>query len=428
MGNKKTICNKCKTENPPDNDCCKKCGFPLKDETDVIKFNENQKLIIASRYKIVQEIGRGSMGIVYKALDKTLNRFIALKTINFDEKISFREEKIEKLLKEAQAVAKLNHLNIITIHDAGMDNNLTYIAMEYIDGISLSELISPGGIEDLSFIFDICIQMCNGMNHAHEKGIIHRDLKPSNILLFNEKMVKISDFGIAKMVNEKDYSKKELGIWGTPSYMAPERFKGSIDDFRSDIFSIGVIIYELLTGNKPFSGETTNKIIFKILNSDYEPINNVRPEISQSLENIIRRAIEKDPEKRYQNVKNILMDLHDNYREFDVEKTTPKRKLIWNIAHHRNINFTGREDILEKIRSELKSYRAEPNTLAIHGLGGIGKTQIVLEYIFRYSSEYSVIWWIKTNDLSTLISDFTTLSEYLELSTKNLKENEKISL
>jgi eukaryotic-like serine/threonine-protein kinase len=242
-----SICKKCKAENPPDSNICTHCDVSLDDSTDFIEFEVKPKQVIADRYEIVQEVGRGAMGVVYKALDKKLERYVALKTLKIDQGSPVKIADFRKrMIFEAKAAAKLRHPNVVVIHDVSeMDKLTIHIAMELIDGLPLSDFIVSGGLTDLDLIIDIIVQICDGINHAHENKIVHRDLKPGNIMLVNKREVKITDFGIAKMTEEVSNRNAEKGfVIGTLPYMSPERFDYINDDPRSDLYAVGIIMYD----------------------------------------------------------------------------------------------------------------------------------------------------------------------------------------
>ena len=425
------VCSQCKTNNSINRTTCINCGASLIDETSLIDFELHKEKIIGDRYKIIKELGKGAMGVVYKAWDQKLDRFIALKAIKFEQNTPTKFEEIRKrMIVEAKAAAKLKHPNIVVIHDVAEIEKLNiHIAMELIDGVPLTEMILPGGYPDIDLIVDITIQICDAMSHAHENKIIHRDLKPLNILLVNKKTVKITDFGIAKNIDDRNtkFLKKALLI-GTPSYMAPERFKGVEDDLRSDIYAIGVILYELLTGFKPYSGKSQEELVYKILNSKHATLKYSRADVPTFFENVISKALEKNPENRYQNALEFKSELLISYKDFVKEKEKRIMQIsVWNVPFHRNINFTGREELLKKIREKLTSDEKELKIVAIHGLGGIGKTQVVLEFANRYRSSYKIVWWVRAEELSILSSEYASLANHLNLPTKYLKESEIIN-
>ena len=439
---KNPVCPECKTENTLDSSFCKKCGYTLDekgnnavnvlepdevvDETSVVDFKINKNKLIADRYLIISELGRGAMGIVYKAWDQKLERYIALKTIKFDQKKPVKIDEFRKrLISEAKAVAKLKHPRIVTIHDAGVKELSTFIAMEYIDGYPLSDIIKSDITPDLDLIVDIIIQVCEAISHAHAKGIVHRDLKPGNIMLENDSDVKITDFGIAKMIEEEKITLSEKKhLVGTPSYMAPERFEGAQDDLRSDIFSIGIIMYELITGVKPFKGKCSSEVIFNIFHNHPEPVRTIKPAIPEFVEEIISKAMDKEPAKRYQTANEFRSELSKCYDAYVNATGLCELTSVWNVPLHSNINFTGREEMLSQIEQELSSNKI----LTIHGLGGMGKSQTAAEYAYRHESFYPIIWWIHSEDPSTIGSNYASLAEPLELPSIGMKEKEVVDI
>ncbi|MFN2176573.1 MAG: protein kinase domain-containing protein, partial [Anaerolineales bacterium] len=264
-----------------------------------------------SHYKILEKLGEGGMGEVYLAEDLKLERKVAIKFL--PQHLTKDKENVERFEREAKAAAALNHPNIITIHDVIETNGPTTadrqicIVMEYIDGQSLRTKIE-NGILDLDEILDIINQICDGLFEAHKADIVHRDIKPENILIDSSGRVKILDFGLAKL---KGVSKltKETSALGTIHYMSPEQVQGQEIDHRSDIWSLGVVLYEMLTVQLPFKGEYESAIIYSILNEEQEPIQNIPKDISSKLQQVVNKTLEKDPEKRYQHINNVLTDL-----------------------------------------------------------------------------------------------------------------------
>ena len=256
-------------------------------------------------YKIGKKIGEGGMGVVYKAEDITLDRFVALK---FPRDTALVGEKArERFIREAKAAAALDHPNICTIFDVHEVEGLMFIALAYVDGENLKDRIKSGAI-DLRKVLDIVIQICEGLSAAHSKGIIHRDIKSANVMLTNGGLVKIMDFGIAKNPEAGKFTNEGTMI-GTSAYTSPERYQDLKLDTRADIFSLGVVIYELLTGNLPFRGEYEAAVSYDILNTDPESLTGIRQDIPIELERVVNKMLAKDREKRYQTVEQLSGEL-----------------------------------------------------------------------------------------------------------------------
>jgi len=250
------------------------------------------------RYQLLEELGRGAMGVVYKAFDPAVGRIVALKTVRLDITGSDRDELIRRLRQEAQAAGRLEHPNVVTIHDAGEADGLFYLTMQFVKGETLGELIAQRKLLPVKDVLTMIEQLCEGLHYAHERGIVHRDLKPSNIILTAEGIQKIVDFGVAKIV-EAGTTRAGMVV-GTPSYMSPEQAQGGRVDRRSDIFSLGAIFYELLTGEKPFPGNTPTAIIYKIIHENPIPPRAIEPTVDPKLEAVARKALAKSPFERFQ--------------------------------------------------------------------------------------------------------------------------------
>jgi tRNA A-37 threonylcarbamoyl transferase component Bud32 len=255
------------------------------------------------RYEIVEELGRGAMGIVYKGLDPKLGRLTAIKTIRFTD--DFDADQVEKIkeqfYREAEVVAKLSHPNIVTIYDVGEDLDLSYLAMEYLEGESLEKYAETGNLLSIRKCIDVVGQVCDALFYAHSRGIVHRDIKPANIMILKNGVVKVTDFGIARATAT---SKTRTGvIKGTPYYMSPEQISGMKVDGRSDIFSLGVVFYQLLTGELPFGGENLAAIMYQITSAPHEPPTKYNPKVYKAAVAILDRALEKRLERRYQQAK-----------------------------------------------------------------------------------------------------------------------------
>ena len=250
------------------------------------------------RYQIIEELGKGAMGVVYKAHDPQIDRTIALKVLRQDRVIS--QEFVQRFLKEARAIGRLSHPSMVTVYDAGQDQGTIFIAMELLTGKSLREMMRMKrmGYQD---IVRIGVQIAEALDYAHQKGIVHRDIKPSNIILDPDGRVKITDFGIARIEDPGSPHQTRAGeILGTPVYMSPEQVMGQPVDGRSDLYSLGVILYEMLTGEKPFQGENIAAIFNSIIqNKPAEPETTDSP-IAQALSALIMKSINKDPVSRFQ--------------------------------------------------------------------------------------------------------------------------------
>jgi serine/threonine protein kinase len=263
------------------------------------------------RYEITGELGRGAMGVVYKAQDPTIGRTVALKTVRVDVQGLESGDVLRRFKNEARAAGPLNHPNIVTIYDAGERDGLFYIAMEFIEGTTLQELLSQNRVLPPEQAIHISRQICKGLDYAHANGIVHRDIKPANIMITADGTVKIMDFGIAKAGSGMTSTGQ---ILGTPNYMAPEQVRGKDLDGRSDLFSFAVVLYEIVTGEKPFIGQNITTIIYKIVNENPIAPRDLDVTIHPGLSSIITKALSKSPDDRYQTGEELIKDL-ENYKE-----------------------------------------------------------------------------------------------------------------
>lgn len=306
-------CPKCQTENSDTQRFCGECGMPLQISKDVgitktlITPSRGFKkdTVIAKKYKIIKKLDEGGMGEVYKARDTKLDRNVALKFLLSD---LIRDKKAKKrFIQEAKAAAALEHPNICTVYEVDEAEGQIFISMSYIEGQSLKDKLEAGAL-DVDEAKDIALQVAEGLKEAHEKGIVHRDIKPANIMLTKKGQAKITDFGLAKLSGGADLTKAST-IMGTVAYMSPEQAKGEVVDHRSDIWSFGCMLYEMLTGERPFLKSQEHALLYSILNEDPTPISSLREDIPSHIENVVFKALEKRAGRRYQSMQSLLEDI-----------------------------------------------------------------------------------------------------------------------
>ena len=285
---------------------------------------------INDRYEIVRSIGEGGMANVYLGYDTILDRNVAIKVLRGD--LSNDEKFVRRFQREALSASSLSHPNIVEMYDVGEDNGIYYIVMEYIEGQTLKQLLKRRGSLTLSEAIDIMLQITEGMAHAHDSYIIHRDLKPQNIMIQDDGQIKITDFGIAMALNSTQLTQTN-SVMGSVHYLPPEQANGKGSTVKSDIYSLGILMYELLTGSVPFKGDTAVEIALKHMKEKIPSIRKQNPTIPQSVENIVLKATAKNPKNRYDNVRDMYKDLQtalqrDNekrlvyeYPENDLEET-----------------------------------------------------------------------------------------------------------
>ncbi len=268
------------------------------------------------RYQISGVLGKGAMGTVYRGIDPAINRPVALKTIRLDfvNDPAELEELKERLYREAQAAGKLSHPNIVTIYDVGSEGPLQYIAMEFLEGQTLENLIRKKVKFNYKIIAQMITQICQALEYAHAAGIVHRDIKPANIMVLADYKVKVMDFGIAR-VDSNSMTKTGIAM-GTPNYISPEQLKGVPIDRRADLFSLGVVMYEMLLGRRPFKGENITSLIYSIMNNEPEKPSVINPQIPLLFDHVIMRALKKVPAERYQKASEIANDLHGFVESF----------------------------------------------------------------------------------------------------------------
>ena len=278
-------------------------------------------------YRILDKLGEGGMGVVYRAEDTTLQRQVAIKLVPPD--LCCSEERLKRFKREAMALAALDHPNIVTIHSVEEADGTHFLTMQLVEGKTLDDLITREGLP-LDRVLEIGIPLADALVAAHEKGIVHRDLKPGNIVITNEGRVKVLDFGIAKLNRDAEATDdSELPtetltvagqVQGTLPYMSPEQITGRDVDARSDIFSLGIILYEMATGERPFKGEVSATLISSILRDEPQDAERLKPGIPRHFGRIIRRCLHKDPDRRFLLVKGLRNELEELQREVSSEE------------------------------------------------------------------------------------------------------------
>ena len=281
----------------------------------------------AGRYEILGELGRGGMGVVYRAKDPLIGRTVAVKTIRLSEEGTgmSHAQLVERFQTEARAAGLLTHPNIVVIYDAGEADGLYYITMELVNGKSLQSLLDSGQKFPLPRLLHIMEQVCSALQFAHDNSVVHRDIKPANIMLAADDLVKVTDFGTAKILQYG--ASQQTSAMGTPGYMSPEQIKGKAVDGRTDIFSLGVMLYEMTTGQKPFRGQDVASILYRILNEDPPPPQKLNPSLPLGVSSTILKAMAKSPHLRYENCRELLEDLK-NYRPGETGAHTNTRPPI----------------------------------------------------------------------------------------------------
>ena len=252
------------------------------------------------RYEIQSKLGQGASGVVFKGFDPYIKRNVAIKLTRPNS-----DRARERFFREAQYAGRLSHPNLVMIYDVGMQDGFCYFAMEYVSGSTLETFCHKDHLLPVSKAVEIIFKVCDAIDYAHSQGIIHRDLKPQNIMLDRGANPKITDFGIAQMTEVTS----EMGVWGTPSYMAPEQLKEDAISNASDIFSLGCVLYELLTGEKAFPGRNNFQIMYKITNENPAPLSQLRPDLPALIAEIVNKTLSKDPKDRYQTGRDLAYDL-----------------------------------------------------------------------------------------------------------------------
>jgi CHASE2 domain-containing sensor protein/predicted Ser/Thr protein kinase len=268
------------------------------------------------RYEIIKELGHGAMGTVFLGKDPSINREVAIKTINYaDVETQQLAEVKDQFFREAEAAGRLSHPNIVTIYDVGEDHDMAYIAMELLQGQNLSEFCQKNKLLPIRRTLTVVASVAEALDYAHNQGVVHRDIKPANIILMENDRVKVADFGIARVMSSS--TKTQTGvIFGTPNYMSPEQVAGQKVDGRSDLFSLGVVLYEMLSAEKPFKGDSITTLMYAITNNSYTPLPEVAPKIPQRCVKLVDKLLRKEVSKRYQSAAQVVKQIRKCQEQF----------------------------------------------------------------------------------------------------------------
>ncbi len=335
-------------------------------------------MVLDDRYEIIDKIGEGGMSMVYKAMDRRLSRSVAVKIMRDD--MASDEEFRSTFCAEAHAVAMLSNPNIVAVYDVSHSDDIEYIVMELVDGITLRQYMDRRGALQWREVLHFSRQIARALAHAHERGIIHRDIKPQNIMMLRDGTVKVEDFGIAALENEVHESTGQA--IGSIHYIAPEQARGEMPDVRSDVYSLGIVMYEMLTAQKPYEGETIAEIAVKHINSDAVPPRQIVPDIPEELERITLKAMCADIDQRYQSANELLEDLEGFIQE-QMKPAEPEEKPLENpaVMPIRSVSE------LDKERYQLRHRRARRVTFLTGCFGALGLC--VLMFVFMWN------FWLK---------------------------------
>jgi len=288
---------------------------------------------LEGRYQVLAELGRGGMGIVYQAYDKQLKEQVAIKLLS--PLLSTDNEALDRLTREVSLARRVTHPNVIRIHDISEVNGLHYVSMEYFGGTNLKEHLKRSGSLSLLNAYQILLQMCNGLEAAHSQGVVHRDLKSQNVMVGPTGQIKIIDFGLARSVHLEGMTATGL-IMGTPEYMSPEQVSGKHVDERADIYALGVILFEMLTGRVPFTGDSAIAVGFQQMKDPPPSPRSINPQIPEEVEKIILKALEKNPIHRYRNVDELRKDFESALPRFAAAATASQGSPEKPVSHEKN--------------------------------------------------------------------------------------------
>ncbi|MGB2698457.1 MAG: protein kinase, partial [Candidatus Zixiibacteriota bacterium] len=368
-----------------------------------------------SHYKVIEKLGGGAMGVVYRAEDLKLKRSVAIKFL--PPELTRDPQAKERLIQEAQSASTLDHTNICNIHEVDeTEDGQIFMILAYYEGETLKKKIQRGQLK-LEDTIDIAVQVAQGLAKAHERGIIHRDIKPANLMIKKDHVVKVVDFGLAILVGQAKLAREDAAS-GTLAYMSPEQVSGEAVDHRTDIWSLGVVLYEMLTGKLPFKGEYEQALVYSILNEEPEPISHLRMGVPKDLEQIIKKAMAKRPEQRYQHISDVMVDLETLKKSMGAGTTISAAggdaHFIPNNLPLQLTSFIGRDQQMADVRQLLRKNRL----LTLIGAGGSGKTRLALEVARNLLRDFPDGVWL--SELATLVDP--SLVPYTVAASLGLKE------
>ncbi|MBU5450699.1 Stk1 family PASTA domain-containing Ser/Thr kinase [Acetivibrio sp. MSJd-27] len=303
--------------------------------------------ILSNRYEIIEEIGNGGMAVVYKARCRLLNRYVAIKVLRDEYKVD--KEFVKRFNRESQAAASLSNPHIVSVYDVGNDNGIYYIVMELVEGVTLKDYIQKNGMLPWRLALKFSLQICSALDHAHKNGIVHRDIKPQNIIITRDGTIKVTDFGIARISNSSETRKIDEGIMGSVHYISPEDAKGVLTDARSDLYSLGVTMYEMLTGKVPYDGESAVSIAIMHLQSNYTPIKELNITVPLGFVQIVERAMQKDINLRYQTAGELWKDLMSLSQDPELFEPDNVNAAIADLGETKLITKDERQEIKKQI-------------------------------------------------------------------------------
>jgi serine/threonine protein kinase/tetratricopeptide (TPR) repeat protein len=392
-----------------------------------------KKLKHLGNYQILRQLGQGGYAIVYLGLHRYLSTPAAIKVLH----TSLTLEDQRRFLTEARTIAHLEHPHIVRILDFGIERNTPYLVMEYAPLGTVRTQYPEGTRLELDLVIAFVKQLAEALQNAHDQHLIHRDVKPDNMLLRRSKHLLLSDFGIAIASEDAQLSSHDMPA--TIEYSAPEQLSGQVSP-ASDQYSLGITVYEWLTGERPFQG-TRSQLLFQHQHAAPLPLSDTISAISPSIEAVVGRALAKDPRARWSSVQEFASALEQAIHPVTIASVTvehaisstswdPTQKLssLWNVPHPRNSYFTGREHTLKFLHDALQTtpITALTQPRAISGLGGIGKTQTALEYVYRFRDQYQWVFWMRADSRETLLSDMASIATLLNLPEKDEQDTNHI--